>query len=146
MTAYVSAASAVTLAVSPSSSFKVRIARIEAVGAAAAGGSNIVSYSAILYPSSTPTGGTTLTPIAMRNGSPAATATVKSGATVSGTNVLIHSEFNESIGTGTAVSMNSQYTFPFDLILASGSTLLLAPNAAVSVIVYFEELRDTWSF
>ena len=82
----------------------------------------------------------------MRNGSPAATATVKSGATVSGTNVLIHSEFNESIGTGTAVSMNSQYTFPFDLILASGSTLLLAPNAAVSVIVYFEELRDTWSF
>jgi hypothetical protein len=42
--------------------------------------------------------------------------------------------------------MNSQYTFPFDLILASGSTLLLTPNAAVSVIVYFEELRDTWSF
>lgn len=137
------------LTVVPSSTYQVRIARIEgyATGAPSAG---TPTYSVAVYPGNTPTGGSTLTPLIMRSGAPTATAAVKSGATISGTNTTLHAEGTlADFTTGTYNPINSNYNFPFDLILSSTGTLVVGlqgnSGGPMSVTVYFEELRLAWT-
>lgn len=156
MTAYAASVSAATgslaLTVTPSATYQVRIAKVESSGILVNGGYATVTLR--IYPSGTPSGGTTVTPFVMRGGAPAATASAKSGAAVSGSPIVLHIEAasgGDPAANVTYVSLNSSYSFPFDLILSAGSTLqaLLTDNTtgliSPTVVVYFEELRLNWS-
>lgn len=147
------------LTLTPSSTYQIRIARIETSGYLYSTNS-FMSYVAGVYPSSTPTGGTAITPVlTMRSGAPATTATSKSGATISGSFATLHQEIVSSPFDSGGVSvyspMNSNYSFAFDLILSSGSTLYVASStgtnggrvdaASLTMIVYYEELRLAWT-
>lgn len=140
------------LTITPGATYQVRVARIEvsAPGVTIAGAPTVIAMK--VYPSSTPTGGTTLTPLPMRGGAPASTATVKSGASISGTNVVLHQEgATDSGGVGSSRDINTTYSSPFDLILSSGSALSLSFDSPYgsgwtwTLVVYFEELRLAWS-
>lgn len=142
MTAYAAVCSAGgKLTIVPSSTYQVRIAKVEATGLAVNGGS--VGYSVYVHPSNTPTGGTTNTPLAMRSGAPATTATVKNAPTITGTNYLLHTETATSPVSGDLVYLNANYQFPFDLILSAGSTFVA--DFGGTGVIYYEELRLAWS-
>lgn len=159
MTEYVAAlgsssSTSIALSVMPSSSYPIRIARIEVAGGGGAfNSSTSITYTVLVYPSSTVSGGTSITPYTMRQlpGVPACTATAKTGGTISGTAVQVHYEQNVASGTNVSVfcNLNSNYTFPFDLILSSGSTLQVSATVSSATIgaiaVYFEELHETWA-
>lgn len=106
-----------------------------------------------MYPSATLSSGTTVTPVRMLAGSPAAAATVKSGGTVTGTGFQLHSEANVSQapddptggGVVAVAQLNSNYSPAFELIVANGSIFQVAasagPAAGLNIVVYFEEIR-----
>lgn len=151
MTAYaacIPAAATPKLTITPSSTYQMRIARVEVFGNCS-GPSSTAFYSLSLYPANTPTSGTTVTPVAMVSGSPATTVTAKSGATISGTNAVLHSEavaLGGGASGGDIGPMNSNYTFPFELILSSGATLLVSgggTSASLAIAVYYEEIRTS---
>ncbi len=160
MTAYAVSTTAIgagfTLGLMPGT-LPVRIARLEVCGiAATSSGQADLAFTAAVYTGSTPTGGSSITPFAMRHlaGTPAASATAKSGATISGTNIVLHAESQDasilSTAGGTAVStLNSTYTTAFDLILLSGTTFWVVgtetSGSFTAVVIYFEELRDNWA-
>lgn len=151
-----SATSAV-LNISPSSTFQLRIARIEFCATAAAilaGGATIsVSYSVLVIPTGTLSSGTTVTPVPMLAGSPASAATVKSGGTVTGTAFTLHTEKNlnsngDTTGTSSptiVAQLNSNYSPAFELIVANGSIVQISAASSLAtpltVVVYFEEIR-----
>lgn len=141
MTAYAACGAGGKLTVVPSSTYQVRIAKVEATGFVANTGT--IGYQLYVYPSNTPTGGTTNTPLAMRSGAPATTATVKNAPTISGTNYLVHTESVSSPVSGDGVYLNANYQFPFDLILSAGSTFVA--DFGGTGVVYYEELRLAWS-
>lgn len=149
-----------SLSISPSSTFQVRIARVEFNGnnngLLGSGTIIFITYSLGAYTSSTLSGGTIVTPLAMRSGAPAALATVKSGATATGTFSTLHLETNSAVNSDPStaayelVQLNSTYTPAFDLILSAGSvfTVGAATNIAantLNIVVYFEELRLAWT-
>lgn len=160
MTAYAAvftwtATSTQKLSVVPSSTYQIRVARVE-VNGLITGGSQFMSYQVLVYPSNAATSGSTITPLPMRAGSPAATAVAKSNPTISGTSYQLHSEILggspvDALGNAVYAGMNSSYSSPFDLILSSGSTIVVqgvsiaAGTAPMSVVIYFEELRLAWS-
>lgn len=140
----------------PSSTYQVRIARIEFCAtntATIAGNSTIsLSYGLAVYPSATLSGGSTVTPVRMLAGSPAAAATLKSGGTITGTGFTLHTETN--IGTNsdstnsitTSAQLVSNYTPATELIVANGSIVSVVASATVAatsltLVVYFEEIR-----
>lgn len=135
-----SSTSAIT--VSPSSTYQVRIARIEANGIISSASASM-GIAVKVFPSSTASSGSTATVLAMQTGAPATTATVKTGATISGTSITLHTELIAVNSTGDVpTSLNTNYTFPFELILSSGATFQLSPTGnAPTMIVYFEEIR-----
>lgn len=93
------------------------------------------------YSPTTQTGGTTLIPTPYRDGAPAASATIKSGATLSGGT---SATFNSDIGTA---------VLPFDLTIAPGHAFVATPGLpsgggtldSVLLLVHFEELRLAWN-
>lgn len=142
------------LTIAPSSTYQVRIARIE-VSATPNGnvpGNTVVSatYSLAVIPTGTATSGTSVTPVSMAGG-PATTATVKSGATTSGTAFTLHQEQQLNTQTDLAntveciVNLNSNYTTPFEFIVSSGSVVVVSVATSIStsivVVVYYEEIR-----
>lgn len=158
MTAYIISGSGatVTLTVAPGTDYPVRIAKIEVGGydfqTVSSGGyvGASVGYGSGVYTGGVLTGGTAITPLPMRSGSPAATATARSGGSVSGTFVDIHAEEQVQYAAGAAsAALNSTYSPAFDLILESGSTFYLSAFSGTSVdcaAIYFEELRENWSY
>lgn len=165
MTAYAAAFSAsatsASISISPSSSFQVRIARIEvcATNVQSTGYLGLISvgYGLGLYPTGTLSGGSTVTPVRMQSvpGSPVATATVKSGGSITGTYSNLHSESNYTLNTANDPSyptttivaqLNSNYVPAFELIVANGSVFTAGASssggaAGLTVVVYFEEIR-----
>lgn len=152
------------LSIVPSSTYQVRIARIE-VGALVSSGAS-AGYQTSVYPASTPTGGITRTSLAMRSGAPASTASVKvgsyfgtgpgstgTGPQISGTGFLVHAEdvYTPAVSdanNSTAQQFTSGYSFPFDLILSAGSTFYVLAyyyGGTITVYVYYEELRLAWT-
>lgn len=140
-----------TLAVIPSVTWPVRIVRIEC-NMVTGSTSPFLQYSVVVYTGATLSGGSSIIPFPMRRitGVPAALATAKSGSTISGgTNVVFHGEIQESTAVSPAIAylnMNSSYSFPFDLIVASGSIIWVpvvssGTTTISSLVVYFEELH-----
>lgn len=150
-------ATSATLNLSPSSTFQARIARIEfsAINSQFLpnGNAAIVSYGVWVYPSATLSSGTTVTPVRMLGTGPTASATVKSGGTVTGTGFLLHTETNSVTGGVDAANnallvsaqLNSNYTPAFELIVANGSIFQVFASsnyaAVLNAVVYFEEIR-----
>lgn len=131
------------VSVSPGSTYQIRVARVEVSGS----GSGNISFNVAVY-SSALAGGTTLTPLTMRAGAPATSATVKTNATLAGAAIVLHSEGIATVSGADPVSMNSSYSPPFDLIMASGSTIVVnayAASGSLTCIIYYEELRLQWS-
>jgi hypothetical protein len=101
-------------------------------------------------------GGTAVTPLPMRQGALAATATSKYGTTwtsiVSTLGVVTGSgpSFSYTNGTTNFYSTTVSGTFQptFDLILSPGSTLWtsVGGNGGVYLFIYFEELRFSWPY
>jgi len=120
-------------------SYPVKIARID-VSFSTAG-----FVTAYRYAGATLTGGSTLTPAALRDGAPASTVSAKSGVTTSGTSTIINS-FGSSSGS---------FSYPFDVIIQPGNALRLnhyqlpAGGGSASPVylftVYYEEIRLAWS-
>lgn len=141
--------------ISPSSTYQVRIAKVEfcATNASLVVPNTVVSVSFGVWvcPSATLSGGTTVTPVRMGGGGPVAAATVKSGGTVTGTSFQLHGEGNVSSNTDQVnnvtivAQLNSSYTPAFELIVANGSIFqaggTASPATSLNVIVYFEEIR-----
>jgi hypothetical protein len=157
MTAYVAntgVSSSGSLTVTPVSS-EIRIAQVSFNSADGGTGSgNTIQCSTYLVGGTS--GGTAVTPLPMRQGAPAATATSKSGATwTSITNVL-------SVVTGSGPTLTytdgttGYYTTtvsgawqpPFDLIISPGTTLYAQANgnSGVFLFIHFEELRLSWPY
>lgn len=138
--------------------YPVRIARIDM---AANGAVQFVFYH---YKTSNLTGGTTVTPLPLRGGAPASTVTCKTLMTTSnftGTGTIIvtqivgsYHQTTDSLGaiTTTPDPGSSNYSFPFDYIVAVGDSFVcqVVTNATTptsgGASVYFEELRLSWSF
>lgn len=120
--------------------YQLRITKIEVV-ANSSPWLNIFRYT-----SAGLSGGSSVTPVPMRQGAPAATATAKSGASATGTGTLILTRGAGSI----------DYQWPFDLLISPGSGLFLVgavssgsttvSGSLGSVTLYFEEPRLTRSF
>lgn len=160
MTAYVveaswaapgSGSSGTAFTVVPGPTFPVRIARFEvwANGQLTAAPSHVTSAHV--------TGGTAVTPMALRGGAPASTASVTTGATVSGTQHIMSilsagsTQFT-IIGTShtnTYTPGTSNYTWPFDYILIPGEAFTVSLSAfnflSIYATIYYEELRLQWS-
>lgn len=115
------------------STYAIRLLRIE-VGTGAA-------YSGLVYKyinGGALTGGTNFTPLAMREGGPASTASGRTGVTaISGTGILI------SFTPGASAT----YQPPDAVILPAGSSSVLAATSGTNgfVTIYFEELRLAYS-
>lgn len=107
--------------------------------------------------------GTTFTPVALRGGAPATTATAWSNITAGPTGtqsfITIESVASVSLSGTTTISIpgSSSYNFPFDYIIKPGDGFLCLANAGftsspaspytpASIGVYYEELRLSWSF
>lgn len=118
-----------TLSIAPVT-WQVRISRLEGFSSSATVYGNVSSYK---YSPSTLSGGSSVTPITLRDGTAAALATVKTGATPSGTQLQL---------TGTVVPPNqmSSYQLAFDLIIKPGSVFHVITSTA-SADVQFEELH-----
>lgn len=110
----------------------------------------MLNYTMSLYPSSTPSGGSTVAAVPLRSGAAAAGATIKTGASISGTGYPLHFEevYNQNpAGSGVVSNMNSNYAPPFDLIMSSGATLWVVmqysgyASPTFTTIIYFEELH-----
>lgn len=137
MTAYVATATNAggafsQMGVKCGTTYQMRIAKIE-IASSTAGTWVISKYTGISF-----SGGTAITPLAMREGAPATTATSKQGATVSGTQALLTSQ-------SIAATSSASYQFPFDMIISPGNGLWINGVNFVSVSVYFEDLRLAWS-
>lgn len=132
--------------------YPVRIAQIEFYGVYAAGGTSpatSVATSVYNCTGASFSGGTTITPVPMRGGAPASTATAKySYSSMSGTKSFL--TIITAGGAGSATT--STYTFPFDYIIPPGNAIdvsaqgTLSSQYAWAVAVYYEELRLAWSF
>lgn len=132
--------------------YELKIARIEVVtyGAVEMGfGGNLITSRSV---GASLSGGSSLTPVPMRQGSPDASATARFGAvSVSGTTTFLSQQW---IANTSLVG----YEFPFDLTVYPGSAAVvtLAPNGtdssgnpvvtSVLLTVYFEELRLSWHY
>ena len=134
--------------------YPVRIAKIDVF---AFGSTGIFIYS---YSGAGLSGGTTVTPFPLRGGvaSPACTAIVKTGATISGTQTLVDVMWAGTNGISQgpygAVTTYQQgsntFQAGYDLIIPIGSALRVqfstSTNIAVSESIYFEEVRPFLSF
>lgn len=129
--------------------YPCRIARVE-LWANFERSQTVTNYSGASF-----SGGTTVTPLAMRGGAPATTATVKISASMSGTATTITAVSAGSFGnTGTTtygIPGASNYSFPFDYIVPPGSAIYMGNNVVDTqwssiLTIYYEELRLSWSF
>lgn len=119
--------------VKASTTYQMKLARVELV-AGVAGTYTVSMYAGISF-----SGGTSVTPFALRQGAAATTATFKQGATVSGTQSVLTSKAIAASGADT-------YTPAFDLILNPGSGIWVSGVNFVSVSIYFEDLHLARSF
>lgn len=119
------------------------------------GGSNS-QFQIINYVSPSYTGGTAITPLPMRGGAPASTATAKVNVrsiptgTASPLNVQV---VGAPGAAGTTVPGSTNYSFPFDYILPPGSAVFaqVLPGLVTNfwnycINIYYEELRLSFSF
>lgn len=132
--------------------YPCRIARIEITCGFGA------FYEVLNYSGAAFSGGTTVTPLPLRGGAPATTATAKSSMTMTGTATLItapHVGTTQVSGTTTTgVPETLAYDFPFDYIIPTGSGIYVTNlpfNSSTSptinsLAIYYEELRLSWSF
>lgn len=105
--------------------YPIRIATIAAPTSGAGG------YFIYLVSSITLSGGTSVTPVPLRAGAPASTATCQVGAaTVSGSSLSLD------------VATSAAWTPAFDLIVAPGAGIKVTVGASAYVIFYFEEIRQ----
>lgn len=127
--------SVATLGLLAVSTIGTKITRVDLSNGAGAGNVTFSAYSGASF-----SGGVSVTPFPMRAGAPAASATSKTSATVSGTQRIL------SI-VSVAASGSASYQPPFDLILAAGSAMWVSFSAsAVGIVIYFEELHLARSF
>jgi hypothetical protein len=138
-----------TLGITPGS-FDVRLAQVSVAGevlTTASGGNYGINYAASFYPSSVLSGGSTVTPVPLRSGAAAATTIAKSGATISGSSMVLREAYQKGGGGNAAAALNDAYTPPFDVILKAGATLWVTSSFSGSgggdttVTFYFEELH-----
>lgn len=147
-------------------SFETKIILIEygmfSIGDDYTGGNAIVGWTPRFYRYSggVASSGTSVTPLPLRQGSAAASATSRVGSSVSitGTQALI--AYPSGQGSGSGGSTNLNYQFPFDLTVTPGSVFALStgtitldgvPSAnnisgSIRLNVYFEELRLSWPY
>lgn len=143
-TAYANTAGPLTLSIAPVT-YPVRLAKVDGAFVQASGITELFAGSKFL--TSTLTGGTAVTPVALRDGAPAPTATVKSAATASGTQRQLFSQITGGSTSGVATT----YQFPFDCIIAPGNVFQLSIAAFSgsinngTLLIHFEELRLNWS-
>lgn len=146
-------------------SFEIKITQVDyGVVSVAASDTQItphVGYAPTIYryASGTASGGTTATPMALRQGSASPSTATRwgTGVSVSGTQTLLYSPLPVT-ATNSANSSKS-YVFPSDLIVSPGGVLSFVTGgmgtggsggigatitATIQVIVYFEELRLAW--
>lgn len=122
------------LCVKPSGTLAVKILNVDLISTA------FFYYSINVYTGGgTLTGGSTITPIPLRSGAPAASATVKSAVTaVSGTaHAFVSSK-------GVAANATESFVPKGSLILGGGSNVVFAvslPGSSADVYVYFDEQR-----
>lgn len=146
-------------------SFEVKIMSIEygisQVGTSGTNFQSVVRPAAYRYTSSSPSGGTALTPVALRQGSATASATSRfgSGTSVSGTSVYIETMPPLGVGNYGAISdpALATYSFPADFTVSPGSVFVFQTGGfgaggdgtiggVFRIFVYFEELRLTWPY
>ena len=141
------------LTVQPSA-FEIKIARVE-IGINSSlppAGSHYIGYVDLYrYAGGSTSGGTVVTSPPMRQGGPAATATVRSGGSISGTS----SFYTRLMGEGPLASQT--YEFPYDHTVAPGSAFAVRatsnlasgtspPWVQIFLTVYYEELRLSWHY
>lgn len=126
-------------------SFPIRIANID--GIYRGGGSSGGIYFFVHYvQNASPSGGSSVVPLPLREGGPASTANVTARPTsTGGTSNLMNLQSIKSFGDV------ASYKFPLDLIIAPGGGLYAytsdVSNPHTSTcLVYFEELRLSWSY
>lgn len=127
--------------------FPVRISQILVSGQAINGAGSAtaqLSYTASMYPSSTPSGGSAVTPLAARSGG-APTATVKSGSTISGSSLILKQANQETSGSFLVQVLNDNYSPPFDFFINAGAALFITGTFSsnfsgnMTVEVYYDE-------
>lgn len=124
--------------------YQMRIVSIETTQLNGVTSQSFPVFSVTKYNTATQSGGSTVVPGVLREGAAAALASVKSGATTSGSSSFtIHKETNIlAIQAG----INPGYKIPFDVIVNPGSALVAAITGAntdqiSTVTVFFEELH-----
>jgi hypothetical protein len=146
-------------------SFEVKLMTIEygiqQVGTSGTNYQSVVRPSLWRYTSGSASGGAALTPIALRQGSAAASATSRfgSGTSVTGTGVYIATMPPLGVGNygNIADPALATYTFPADFTVSPGSVLSFQTGGfgaggdgtiggVFRIFVYFEELRLTWPY
>lgn len=161
MTAYVAAFPATNatgvsgVGIAPSSTYAIRIVRVEQFSTQACAGQMNFNTGGSL------SGGSVITPVVMRGGSPNPVATVRTGSVTQsgGTTTTLNYNWSGSFSVDytvsppvtTQTSGSATYTFPFDFILTSGSSFTVKLTGTLGAgflcqfAVYFEELRLAWS-
>lgn len=132
------------IAIAPTT-YEVLVGRVELSYVGVTGLVSGWSLSVDRNDSSTLSGGSSLTPVTLRGGGPAATSTVKSGTpTISGT------PFNY-FESSQAIPVTRE--FLYDLTVPAGSVFSVSVHgggnsvtSTVSFSVYFEELRLSWHY
>lgn len=137
--------------VMPGPTKQLKLIRVEATINGTGSSSATSSYSVLVYPSSTISGGTLIAPFASRVGAGSSTATAKSGGTISGTSVLLHAQRQvQTLGSNvvqpqTSTNLNDSFTPTNDLILESGSTIWVTAtgttNGILLMAIVYEELN-----
>lgn len=145
-------------------SFEIRILSIEyGLQSVGTSGTNYLAVSRPLlnrYSAGSASGGSAITPVALRQGSAAASASSRfgTGVSVSGTSVYIVNLPPISVSNYFSVSDPAAvtYQFPVDLTVAPGSVFSIEGlvgaggdgtiSGFVRMNIYFEELRLTWPY
>jgi hypothetical protein len=134
---------------------------IQQVGTSGTNFQSVVRPQLWRYTGGSASGGTALTPVALRQGSAAASATSRfgSGTSVSGTGAYFANMPPLGVGNFGNISDPplATYTFPADFTVAPGSVLSFQTGTfgaggdgtiggVFRIFVYFEELRLTWPY
>lgn len=134
-------------------SYPLRVQRIEASPSSASEYLNVYRYAS----ATSLTGGVSITPVPMREGSDPATAAARAGTcTTSGATVSTISMSGTPSYLTNNAGVSGSYEFPFELIVKPGSGLFVVSQTTAGAVqgagsvygfitVFFEEVQEDWT-